>query len=97
MRILALALVLTVTTVAAEPFRSNKPVVCEQRDLVLAQLAEKYEEKPVWMGKDLKNGNIYILTANNKEGSWTYIETNGEIACVLGAGSASTPKFGDPA
>jgi hypothetical protein len=79
----------------ADPFPSEKPVICEDYDVVTAALAEKYHEKMVWMGKDIKNGNVHFLTVNEKEGSWTYVETDGKTACILGAGTKSTITFGE--
>ncbi len=82
-------------TVAAAPFPSQKPVVCDDYQSVLDGLEKNYNEKPIWMGRDLNNGNMYILTANAKEDTWTYLETNNKVACVLGAGTKSTPVFGE--
>mgnify|MGYP003349750952 CR=1 FL=1 len=89
-----IALCLIPAAVYADPFQSQKPVICEDSEVVLATLAEKYNESVAWMGKDLKNGNAHILTINEKEGTWTYIETNGQTACILGTGTKSTPMFG---
>ena len=79
----------------AEPFASEKPVWCEDYKYVLESLISRYNEKPVWIGKDLKNSNTYILTTNEKEGTWTYIETDGKVACVLGAGTDSNLALGE--
>ena len=90
MKKLILLCVFVASSVSADPFPSQKPVICEDAEIVLAALAEKYHEKVVWMGKDIKNGNAHILTVNEKESTWTYIETDGRIACVLGAGTDPT-------
>ena len=93
-KLLLVALVLT-SAANAEPFRSQKPVWCDDYKTVLESLANKYTERPMWAGKDLQNGNVYILTANAKEGTWTYIETDGKVACVLGAGTDSNLNLGE--
>jgi hypothetical protein len=95
MKKLALLCLFVSASVAAEPFPSQKPVMCDAQETILESLAKNYSEKPVWMGKDLRNDNMYILTANEKESTWTYLETNGKVACVLGAGTKHTPMFGE--
>ncbi len=95
MKKLILLCMLISTAAVAQPFQAQKPVVCDDYQLVLDGLEKNYNEKPIWMGKDLKNSNMYILTANEKEDTWTYLETNGKVACVLGAGKKSTPVFGE--
>ena len=94
MKKLILLCAFAASAVSAEPFPSQKPVVCEEYEIVMATLAEQYHETVAWMGKDIKNGNAHIMTVNEKEGTWTYIETNGQTACILGTGTKSTPMFG---
>ena len=93
-KLLMIALLFT-SGAMAEPFQSRKPVWCDEYKSVLESLANKYMERPAWTGKDLQNGNMYILTTNDKEGTWTYIETDGKVACVLGAGTDSNLNLGE--
>ena len=86
---------LAVANVDAAPFQSEKGVWCEDQKVVLETLAARYNEKPLWIGQDLKNSNIYIMTTNEKEATWTFIETNGQVACVLGAGTNSSLNLGE--
>lgn len=86
---------LTTTLAVAAPFESRKPVVCDEYKTVLESLVQKFNERPLWAGRDINNGNTYILTVNEKEGTWTYLETNGTVACVLGVGDKSTLTFGE--
>ena len=80
----------------AEPFPSSKKVICDQLSIVLDTLATKFDEKVVWMGKDINDGTAYVLTANPKEHTWTYIQSDGKIACILGLGTGSTIQLGEP-
>jgi hypothetical protein len=65
----------------------EKPVVCNWTSVVLDTLREKYQEEPVWLGKDAKSQ--YTLFVNQKTGAFTIVQFNNEIACILGAGESS--------
>ena len=80
----------------AEPFPSSKRVICDQLSVVLDTLSTKFDEKVVWMGKDIQDGTAYVLTVNSKEQTWTYLQSDGKVACILGVGSGSTLQLGDP-
>jgi hypothetical protein len=95
MKKIFLVTLLFASSVNSEPFRSQKPVWCDEYKTVLESLANRYNEKPIWAGKDLQNGNMYVMTTNEKEGTWTYIETDGKVACVLGAGTDSSMMLGE--
>ena len=79
----------------AEPFQSRKPVMCDEQIKVLDALKTKFEEKIQWIARDAQNANVFILTVNEKEGTWTMLETNGQVACILGVGDKSTLVLGD--
>ena len=90
-----LLLLLVATGATAEPFQSEKSVWCDDVKIVLEALASRYHEKPMWVGKDLKTSNMYIMTTSEKEATWTFIETNGQVACILGAGTDSNLRLGE--
>ena len=100
MRKMIIALLLVSGLANAAAFKSEKPVVCGGIDEILESLqGDPYSEKPVWMGKDIKDRTSYILLANFKTGTWTMIEMNDSVACVLGAGTGHTlvlTNLGDP-
>lgn len=79
----------------AATFQSSKNVICDEQQVILDTLLSKYEEKVIWMGKDAQDGTAYILTSNEKSSTWTYLQTNGSIACVLGVGTKTTLIFGE--
>jgi hypothetical protein len=80
----------------AEPFPSSKKVICDQLPVVLETLANKFEEKLVWIGRDIQDGTTYLLTVNPKDQTWTQIQSDGKIACILGVGTGSTIQLGQP-
>ena len=79
----------------AAPFSSEKTIICDDQTTILDSLVNKFNETVQWMGKDLQDGTAYILTVNSKEGTWTYLQSNGKIACVLGVGNKSTLFLGE--
>ena len=87
---------LTSSIANAEPFPSSKSVICDQLTVVVETLVTKFQEKVIWIGKDIQDGTTYILTANDKEQTWTYLQSNGKIACILGLGTGSTIQLGNP-
>ncbi len=91
MRKLFLMLLLVSGLANAAAFRSDKPTVCGEVDEVFASLqGAPYDELPLWMGKDLHDGTDYVMMVNNKTGSWTFIQLNDRVACVLGTGKGHT-------
>ena len=73
-----------------QPFVYEHPMWCMTHNEVLAQLKEKYNEVIIWIGKDVQDGSSYAMTANAKENTWTLIKSNGQVACVMGAGTLGT-------
>jgi len=97
MRVLAsVSLFCLPNVVNAQMFRSTKVIVCDKAEIVLQTLMNQFEESLRWTGKDLQNGTTYALTSNPKDGSWTLIQTDKEIACVIGVGTDTKPQFGAP-
>lgn len=79
----------------AAPFSSEKTIFCDDQKTILDSLVNKFEERVQWIGKDLQDGTAYILTVNAKDGTWTYLQSNGKVACVLGVGTMSTMLQGE--
>ena len=60
-------------------------MVCDSADSIFKFLTEEgYQEVPVWTGKD-DNSN-YTLFANSKTGTWSIIQFDRDVACILGTG-----------
>jgi len=76
----------------AEAFQLQKPVWCEKKDVIINTLLEKFNEKPLWMGKG--EGTGFVLFANEKTQTWTWIQFNDEVGCVLGTGTGNQLLLG---
>ena len=62
---------------------------------VLAAMASKYGERPVWSGR-AQNG-VYVLMESRK-GTWTLLlMPSRDVACGVDSGINSKPVFGQPA
>lgn len=94
----AIFLIITVfvfTSVMAVPRTINKPIVCEETSVVLTTLfSGEYQEFPIWMGTG--ENSRFSLFANEKTKSWTLIQYDEKIACVLGVGTQYRMVFNGP-
>ena len=94
----AIFLIITVfvfTSVMAVPRTINKPIVCEETSVVLTTLfSGDYQEFPIWMGSG--ENSRFSLFANEKTKSWTLIQYDEKIACVLGVGTQYRMVFNGP-
>jgi hypothetical protein len=74
-------------TVIAQPMTTKKEVYCDKTDKLLLILQdEDYQETPIWFGKGEGKTPNYSLLVNQKTKSWTMIQFNNDIACVIGTG-----------
>lgn len=87
--IITLALLISTTTFAQELINLTKTMSCSEAEYVMKHFADKYKEKPVWVGKTT-NGTHVTLMVNKDNRSWTLIEYDSRIACILGAGDATS-------
>ena len=72
----------------------EKDVVCGDTKQVLEELYIEYNEKPVWTGDEPRSR--YSLLVNEKTGSWTLIQFDQTVACVIGSGVNSREVFLGP-
>ncbi len=94
MRKLLLALLLMPALVWAEPFRAEKPTVCDAIEAMMQHLTEKYNEVPVWNGRGVgkfDQGNSIMMLMNHSTKTWTIIQYNDTVACILAVGE--DPQF----
>jgi hypothetical protein len=86
MRNIAVAFLLALTSlvVDAQIYKSDKPVVCSSLKNVIEYVSSEYDEIPFWRGSD--ETSKYILMVNNKTSTWTMIQYNNDLACVVGVG-----------
>lgn len=80
---------------AQEIIDLTKPIKCSEAQIVMNYFSDTHKETPVWVGKTVHNTHITLL-ANKETRSWTMIEYDARLACVLGAGeekSSSKPEI----
>lgn len=65
----------------------NKPVNCLSLIFIFQVLARDYGEEPFFAGNDNNNRNKHIVTLNPKTGTWTMIEYEDNIGCIIGSGT----------
>jgi hypothetical protein len=92
-----LALLLS-TTVFAQQYEGevvelSKTMKCSKAELVMSFFSEKFKEKPLWVGKT-SFGTHIVLLVNKDSRTWTMIEYDSRLACVLGAGESSSSTDG---
>ena len=84
--------------VIAQTMTVQKPVECVNTETLFQGLiSSNYKEKPIWLG--IESGATlakYSLFVNEQSKSWTFIQFDDKIACVLGKGEASTQIFYGP-
>lgn len=69
----------------------NKPIVCmDTPDLIKAISGSEIGEKLHWGGKADSEDSNFVLFVNAKTKSWTLVQLNEKVACILGTGSQST-------
>ena len=87
--IITLALLFSTTTFAQEVINLTKSIKCSNVESVMQYFTEQYKERPVWVGKTT-NGTHVTLLVNKEKRSWTLIEYDSKLACILGAGDATS-------
>ena len=73
----------------------QKPLKCSDAQIVMNYFVDTHKEIPIWVGKSVHNTHITLLM-NPATRSWTIIEYDSRLACVLGAGeerSDSKPEI----
>ena len=74
---------------AQEIIDLQKPLKCSKPEAVMNYFRDNFKEMPMWVGKT--NTNTYVTLLVNKETrTWTLIEYEANLACVLGAGEISS-------
>lgn len=79
---------------ANDPVITEKSVVCYDTKKVFESLFKKYKEIPLWTGID--GNDHYAVTVNKDTKTWTIIQFNHEIACVIGNGERYELIFQKP-
>ena len=91
-KLLILAALYLLGTVAhAQGEVVNKPVFCSSLKTIIESVSGEFGEVPAWRGNDDKSK--YVMMSNPKTGTWTMIQYNDQIACVVGFGFNSRTIF----
>lgn len=82
----------------AQSVTVQKPIECADTATLFRGLSgSDYKEKPIWFGTEPgATVSRYSLFVNEETKSWTLIQFDEKIACVLGTGEASTQIFNGP-
>jgi hypothetical protein len=98
MKYLILFSLLVVGLVSAQSITMQKPLECTDTKTMFRGLINgDYKENPIWWG--IEPGDTvsrYSLFVNEQTKSWTLIQFDEKMACVLGAGEKSTQLFNGP-
>ena len=80
---------------AQEVIELNKPLKCGNAQFVMTHFAQEYGELPLWVAKEKTTGSFITLLQNKETKTWTLVQYDASIACVLGAGEggSSTEVF----
>jgi hypothetical protein len=92
MKSTAVALLFCLTSLVAhaqEIVDLQKPLKCSRAESVMNFFWDNYQETPLWVGKTTAGTHITLMV-NKETRSWTMIEYDATIACVLGAGDTSS-------
>lgn len=92
--IIALFVMLLVWLSAAWP--ASAQMLCGPRRQVLDGFKAKHAETEQWFGHALgEQASVFLLLAG-RDGTWTLLLVKPDVACVIGAGTNSSPQFGEP-
>lgn len=78
---------LTSLVVDAQVYKFDKPVVCSSLKVVIEYVSGEFDEAPFWRGSD--ETSKYILMVNETTTTWTMIQYNNDLACIVGVGNSS--------
>jgi hypothetical protein len=93
-----LPIMLVLGIAVAQSITVQKPVECvDTATLLQGLIGSDYKEKPIWLGVE-SGASLpkYSLFVNEQTKTWTLIQFDEKIACVLGTGEASTQIFNGP-
>jgi len=92
MKKLLLLLMFAMPAFAQQQIDMTKRLKCSSTEYVFKLFKEQFDEKPVWLGRD-KGTDTYITLLENKEkGTWSLIQYDADLACILGAGEQGRPS-----
>ena len=94
--LLILLLMFFVSTVFAQQqdmqiFESSRRFKCTKTEYLINFISENFGETVVWVGKDGNNSSFLSLYKNKDTGTWSLIQYDSKIGCLISSGSQGTP------
>jgi hypothetical protein len=95
MKYFLLLTLLVVKLASAQSATVQKPIECTETQILLRGLGSSdYKEKPIWWGIESETAlSRYSLFVNDQTKTWTLIQFNETLACILGTGENSSRVF----
>jgi len=90
MKIIIIYIFLTLSLLASvarsEPFSGKKNIICDDATKLIGEIVKEFGETPVWSGADPATKTTYGVLMNPNTNTWTIIQFDGKVACILGVG-----------
>ena len=64
----------------------ERKFTCGEPQFVISALTKTAQEKPIWSGTDLETGTQTMVLVNTKTLTWTVVQYDRKMACVLQSG-----------
>jgi protein-arginine kinase len=87
MKKIILSLLLSISTIACSQQENAKPVLCMNTKEMFDAIFEEYNETILMVLDQDSFPNKIILTVNHITKTWSLVEYNTGIACLLGSGN----------
>jgi hypothetical protein len=79
-------LFLTASVAHAQLQEYERRLTCGKTQFVMPALTKTAQEKPVWIGTDQSTGTQTAILMNTKTLTWTVVQYDHVMACVLQSG-----------
>ena len=86
MKYIFAALVLISSVAHAQLSEYERKLTCGKTRFVISVLTQNAQEKPIWAGTDSQSGTQTMILQNNKTLTWTVVQYDQTMACVLQSG-----------
>ena len=86
MKYIFAALVLISSVAHAQLSEYERKATCGKTQFVISVLTRNAQEKPIWSGTDPQSGTETMILQNNQTLTWTVVQYDQTMACVLQSG-----------
>lgn len=95
---LAFLFCLTSTIANAQVFESKKTITCGKTSYMLKTLGgDEIDEHPLWVGITDETKTRTVVLVNKATQSWTVVQMDEKVTCVLSTGDGFAFKFSSEA